>query len=204
MRRPAGWERRRPWAGRCLLGRKCSWSRRRWLAALPRRWASVAGAVPGCTHRPRRLLGSLESKHSLCRVSPAALGPGSGQQEPHRRWCCYLAMKPRCLRGAGGRSPRFFHLYVLHESHLLPSWETTPSSTSVSPHLSASPPHPPFAPSGPLTCADLGAYQDNPPYSCTMNLEFEMGLSQGLSCISKDTGPHPDPPGGQSVAAAGS
>lgn len=84
------------------------------------------------------------------------------------------------------------------------SWETTPSSTSVSPHLSASSPHPPFAPSGPLTCADLGAYQDNPPYSCTMNLEFEMGLSQGLSCISKDTGPHPDPPGGQSVAAAGS
>lgn len=124
MRRLAGWERRRPWAGRCLLGRKCSWSRRRWLAALPRRWASVAGAVPGCTHRPRRLLGSLESKHSLCRVSPAALGPGSGQQEPHRRWCCYLAMKPRCLRGAGGRSPRFFHLYVLHESHLLPSWES--------------------------------------------------------------------------------
>lgn len=84
------------------------------------------------------------------------------------------------------------------------SQETTPSSTSVSPHLSAAPPHPPFTPSGPLTCGDLGMYQDNPPDSRIMNLEFEMGLSQGPSCINKDTGPHPDPPGGQSVAVAGS
>lgn len=67
------------------------------------------------------------------------------------------------------------------------SWETTPSSASVSPRLSASPPHPPFASSGPLTCRDLGAY---PPYSRTMNPEFEMGLSQGPSYISKDTGPY--------------